>query len=113
MMAVYAGDLRKVELLLDARADPDLPGPFGMNPLLTTAGAGLNEIAELLLQAKANPDVQSDVGWGFPVRLFGWKTRSPSRSDTPGWWEGTGVPLIDVIFGCGYFAHSKLGNKNM
>lgn len=59
--AVRHGNVEMVRILLDAGADPDLPGR-GFTPLVLAAFSGQTQIAHLLLRAGADVDVQGIDG---------------------------------------------------
>lgn len=53
--AVYKNQIRSVQALLDAGADPNAASPGGTTPLIMAAGYGYTPIVELLLHSGANP----------------------------------------------------------
>jgi ankyrin repeat protein len=46
-----------IRMLLDARADPNLPDNHGHTPLMMASAAGFKEVVELLLQRGADPSL--------------------------------------------------------
>ncbi len=62
LLAVDAGNVETVRLLLDAGADPDLADGSGYTPLGLAALRGYARIVLMLLRAGANPDLKSKDG---------------------------------------------------
>jgi ankyrin repeat protein len=61
VLAVRNGNVEMVRILLDAGADPDLPG-HGFTPLGLAAFSGQTQVAHLLLRAGADVNVQGIDG---------------------------------------------------
>jgi ankyrin repeat protein len=62
-VAVAAGDLDQVDLLLSQGEDPDQKGPMGHSPLIMAARKDYSLIAERLLKAGANPNQKDSLQW--------------------------------------------------
>ena len=63
LAAVLDGDLDKLQILIEAGANPDLIDPGQMAPLLAAALEGECSVMQLLMQAGADPNKSGDDGF--------------------------------------------------
>jgi len=62
MYAASVNDLDTVNLLLKAKANPDIPDHLGFTPLIVAANKGFTEIANALIRAGANLNLRNNAG---------------------------------------------------
>ena len=60
-MASFAGQADAVTLLLNANANPNLPGILDATPLYVATLAGHTDIVTSLLNANANPNLRIEM----------------------------------------------------
>ena len=61
-IAIYRDRLDEVQILLQAKADPNAPGEYGERPLQVAVNCGNKEIIEQLLRAGARCELRDEKG---------------------------------------------------
>ena len=61
--ASFKGQTDMVRILLEKKADPDIPSNNGYTPLYAAIQEGHTEIVDLLIEYETNLDIQSRNGW--------------------------------------------------
>ena len=77
-LAALWGDVRGVQLLLDAGAFIDEQNELGRSPLYYAILEGHDSVAEYLLESGADPDQSTELG--FTPRLIAQRSRNPVLS---------------------------------
>lgn len=76
MIASINGHTQAVGLLLNAKANPNMPNPKGHTPLMAAAQFGYIPIVDELLNAKADPNRDNEIGYSplMAATAFGGRT---------------------------------------
>lgn len=63
MGASHTGDVKALEVLLQAGADPNMVDKYGISPLMFASYSGNDDVIRKLLEKGADPNAQDRIGW--------------------------------------------------